>query len=177
MSLEHRMETPDIHKQALTSNVYTTDTIANPGSVVFSSSHPADNEAPDVFFHAAARDDRVKALRQLNQQFAKPNQPQEKKTMPASQSQRRIVQVFIVDPDSRVPLKDAVLFEGEQQLTDLTDEELFFEVPIKDLLDKHNEMRIATVDKKATNKIGKDIFLDPARIRDLRMTIVDVAIF
>ena len=43
---------------------------------------------------------------------------------------RRIVKVIIIDPDDRVPLEKCILFSGDEKLTDLTDQELFFEVPI-----------------------------------------------
>ena len=67
--------------------------------------------------------------------------------------------------------------EGDQKLTDLTDQELFFEVPIAEVLAKHNEVRKATVDKKQADKFGRDIYLEPARIRDLKMVVVNVAQF
>ncbi len=86
---------------------------------------------------------------------------------------RRIVQVYIVDPDTKLPLDNAVLFTGEQQLTDSTDEELFFELPIKELIDTHNELRAKTLDKKAK----KETYLEPVRIRDLTMTVVTIAEF
>ena len=89
----------------------------------------------------------------------------------------RIVKVFIADPSDDLPLKDRLLYRGEEQLTDLTDEELFFETNISELLRRHNETRKLTLDKKASNKAGKDIFLEEIRIRDLRMVVVAVATF
>ena len=41
---------------------------------------------------------------------------------------RRLVKVIIIDPNENVPLEDAVLYMGEEVLTDLTDQELFFEL-------------------------------------------------
>lgn len=90
---------------------------------------------------------------------------------------RRIVRVFIVDPDERVPLDKCVLFEGEQHLTDATDQELFFETPIAERLKAHNEERQATKDEAASERTGHPVFLKPARIRDLVMTVVTVAEF
>lgn len=89
----------------------------------------------------------------------------------------RIVKVFIADSNENLPLEKRVIYSGEEKLTDLTDQELFFEVPIADLLAKHNEVRAATVDKKQAEKFGRDIFLEPARIRDLKMVVVNVAAF
>jgi hypothetical protein len=94
-----------------------------------------------------------------------------------SVSNARIVKVFIADPNDNLPLAKRVLYKGEEMLTDLTDQELFYEVPIAEMLAKHNEYRKSVVDKKQAEKFGRDIFLEPARIRDLRMVVVDVAKF
>lgn len=90
---------------------------------------------------------------------------------------RRIVQVFIADTTEDIPLEFGLLYQGEPKFTDLTDEELFFEIGMKGLLDKHNIIREETLDKKATRKSGRDVFLEPARIRDLKMVVVDIAVF
>lgn len=89
----------------------------------------------------------------------------------------RIVKVFIADTDENIPLEKRVLYSGTEKLTDLTDQELFFEVPIANLLDAHNKMRATTIDKKQSDKFGRDIKLEPARIRDLKMVVVTVAQF
>lgn len=89
----------------------------------------------------------------------------------------RIVKVFIADTNENLPLDKRVLYSGDEKLTDLTDQELFFETDIKGLLDKHNELRATTRDRKQSEKFGRDVFLEPARIRDLKMTVVDVATF
>lgn len=87
---------------------------------------------------------------------------------------RRLVQVFIADPDKRVPLKDSLLYRGEQQLTDLTDQELFFELDIKKLLDTHNEKRVKIVDKDIKDRTE---YLEEVKIRDLKMVVTTVANF
>jgi hypothetical protein len=94
-----------------------------------------------------------------------------------AQITRRIVQVFIADPNENVPLEQSLLYRGEQKLTDATDQELFYEVPIIDILKAHNEKRVKFVDKEVSKKSGKDIFLEPAKIRDLKMIITNVAQF
>jgi hypothetical protein len=101
------------------------------------------------------------------------NQPKEKTAM----STARIVKVFIADSNENLPLEKRVLYSGDEKLTDLTDQELFFDVPIAELLAKHNEVRKSTVDKAQAEKFGRDIFLEPARIRDLKMVVVTVAQF
>lgn len=89
----------------------------------------------------------------------------------------RIVRVIIMDPNESIPLNDRVLFKGDEQLTDLTDQELFFEIDVAGALRSHNEKRARTLDKKASERSGKDVFLEPARIRDLKMVVVNVATF
>lgn len=87
---------------------------------------------------------------------------------------RRLVQVFIADPNENVPLESSLLYSGEQKLTDATDQELFFEIDIKGILDKHNEKRVKMVDKKVKERVEH---LEPAKIRDLKMVVVNVAGF
>jgi hypothetical protein len=54
---------------------------------------------------------------------------------------------------------------------------LFFEIPVQELLAKHNEYRLTLTDKKASAKAGKDVMLEALRIRDLKMVVVTVAEF
>jgi hypothetical protein len=98
-------------------------------------------------------------------------QPQPKETpMPP----RRLVQVFIADPDENVPLEQSMLYSGDQKLTDATDQELFFEIDMKSVLEKHNAERIKLVNKKVKERTE---YLEPAKIRDLKMVVVNVATF
>lgn len=99
-------------------------------------------------------------------------QPKEKQVPSA-----RIVKIFIADPNENLPLDKRILYSGDEKLTDLTDQELFFEVPIKELLDAHNAVRAATRDRKQTEKFGREVFLEPVRIRDLKMVVTTVAEF
>ena len=87
---------------------------------------------------------------------------------------RRLVQVFIADPNENVPLDQSLLYGGAQKLTDATDQELFFEIDINMILKAHNEKRIKIVDKKIKERIE---YLEPAKIRDLKMVVVNVAGF
>lgn len=88
---------------------------------------------------------------------------------------KRIVRVYLADTDDNLPLDRCLLYTGSEKLTDLTDQELYFEIPINDLLTKHNAYRATVVDKKATSKVGKEIFLEPVKIRDLKMLVVCIA--
>lgn len=87
---------------------------------------------------------------------------------------RRLVQVFIADGNENVPLEKALLYKGEPRFTDLTDQELFFEIDIKTILEEHNKYRATVVDKKFKDRIEH---LEPAKIRDLKMTVVLIAQF
>jgi hypothetical protein len=98
----------------------------------------------------------------------KQGKPKEQ-TMP-----RRLVQVFIADPDENLPLDQALLYSGEQKFTDATDQELFFEIDMKSVLTKHNENRVKIVNKKVKDRTE---YLEPAKIRDLKMVVVNVATF
>lgn len=100
-------------------------------------------------------------------------QPNTKETEMAA-TKRRIVKVYIVDPDESVPLAQSLLYEGDQKLTDLTDQELYFEIDMKSILDKHNAVRTTTRNKKVKER---EEMLEPARIRDLKMVVVTLAEF
>ena len=54
------------------------------------------------------------------------------------------------------------------------DQELFFEIDINSILKAHNEKRIKIVNKDIKDRTE---YLEPARIRDLTMTVVTVASF
>lgn len=99
-------------------------------------------------------------------------EPEQEQSMAAPT--RRIVQVFIADPDENVPLEKSLLYTGTQKLTDATDQELYFEIDIKTILEKHNAMRKELVNKKVKERIE---YLEPARVRDLRMSVITVASF
>lgn len=102
------------------------------------------------------------------------NQIIEKREAQPMTTPRRLVQVFVADPDENVPLDDCLLYKGDLQVTDLTDQELFFEIDIKSVLDAHNAKRTLLVDKSVKERVQH---LEPARIRDLKMTVVLVAQF
>ena len=95
----------------------------------------------------------------------------------ANTMSKRIVKTFIADPHPAVPLEKSLLHEGEAKLTDSTDQELFFEVPIQTILEKHNAYRVTLTDKKASDQAGREIKLEPVRVRELRMVIVTLAEF
>lgn len=91
---------------------------------------------------------------------------------------RRLVQVFISDPDEKVPLADCLLYSGQQKMTDLTDQELFFEIDMKSILDAHNAKRAKILDKTVKERgAGYPEYLEPTRVSKLKMVVVNVATF
>lgn len=92
-------------------------------------------------------------------------------------NQPRIVRIYIVDLDENLTLPDRLIFTSPETFTDATDTELFYDIDIKDLLAKHNEKRVKTLDKEATRDKGKDVFLEPVRVRDLYMTVSNIVVF
>ena len=88
---------------------------------------------------------------------------------------RRLVEVYIVDPDRDLPVDKCLVYQGERKITDATDSDLFFELDMKTLLESHNQTRAKTL---AYDKFtGKEIPLKPVKVSDLRMTVVNIASF
>lgn len=116
-------------------------------------------------------DDPFRRIKFLQQQQIAIQTNKEKDTMARK---LRIVQVFIADTDENIPLEKAILFKGEQKLTDSTDQELFFEIDIKTILDDFNKFRVTVINKKVKERTE---YLEPVKIRDLKMTVVNIAEF
>lgn len=90
---------------------------------------------------------------------------------------KRLVRVIIADTDENLPLESMILYKSDEMFTDLTDQELFFQIGIKELLEKHNALRTNTRDKKRSEKMNKEVNLELARIRDLKMVVISLAEF
>lgn len=86
----------------------------------------------------------------------------------------RYVQVLIADTDENLPLDRRVIYKGDQKITDLTDQELFFEIDIKTILDSHNSYRTSVINKKVKERTE---MLEPVKIRDLKMVVTTIAEF
>lgn len=148
------MEVPAISTTLLASNTYAGNDWQNPF-------------ANNAIFADAGHG--IRARFQPNQQLE--NLIKEK---PMPMPSRRLVKVLVIDPDENVPLESALLYRGEEKFTDLTDQELFFELDIQAILKAHNAKRV-TIRNKAVKE--REELLEPARVRDLRMTVVNVATF
>ena len=145
---------PTFVGSSYTSSAYNPLNLAVGNSVTFGNASPVGVWVDEDFA--------IKKLR------SKLNENEETVTM----SGRRVVQVIVADPNENVPLKDCLLYEGKVHLTDLTDQELYFELDIKNMLAKHNEKRVKFVDKKVKDRVE---YLEPAKVRDLKMIVVTVA--
>jgi len=89
-------------------------------------------------------------------------------------SGKRLVRVFVVDPDDRIDIEQSLLYDSKEILTDQDDQELFFEIEIKELITKHNEYRATVIDKDVKDRTEH---LEPVRIRELKMMVVTLADF
>lgn len=164
------MELPTINSSQYLNNAYTIGDFPQPmGNIQnYTTALPVSwNPATSIFDKKLL--DKIAA-----QSFAKPEfiMP-----TPMPTSARRIIRVYIADKDENIPLEKSILHTGKEELTDLTDQELYFGIPVKSLLDSHNEFRKTVRDKKASERASKDVMLEPIKIRDLVMTVVTIASF
>jgi hypothetical protein len=134
--------------------------------------------------HAVANPDFVAALQDRARAAPGPeelrrvlNNQQNKGNQIMTQNTTRLVRIYVADTDPNVPIGRRLLYTGSEQLTDSTDQELFYTVPIPQLLTDHNIFRSTLTDKAQSAKFGRDVILEPIRVRDLKMVIVDIAVF
>jgi hypothetical protein len=150
-------------------------TIGTKGSLTLGRTWPEDQH-PTTFNHNVwnnlSRDWSEADIRRIVRE-----ELEKEETMSSKNSNRRLAQVIVVDPDGRIPTEDSVLHFGDPAVTDMTDEELFFEIEIKALLKKHNDKRKKLVDREASKKRSDDVYLEPIRIKDLKMVVNTLATF
>lgn len=84
---------------------------------------------------------------------------------------RRIVEIFISDPDQSVPLEDVVLYHAERFTTELSDSELFMKIDITALVDEHNKKRVLWPDKRFRESV---VMLEEIKPRALKFTVINV---
>jgi len=90
----------------------------------------------------------------------------------------RIVKIYIADRHPDVPLEEAMLYKSpEEFVTDMDNQELFYTIPIMEVLEDHNAKRVTWLDKEATRMAGRDVMLEPIRTKDLDMVVTDHADF
>lgn len=96
----------------------------------------------------------------------------------AAKPTRRLIRLLVVDPHPSVPLDQCVLYQSDEKMTDLSDQDLFYEIAseLMPKLKAHNEKRV-TWNERAKADNEKAVKLEPARISDLTMTTVVIASF
>jgi hypothetical protein len=164
-------DTPQFATSNLASNTYTSDQLFHgqtgvyrgPVGANWSSAGDQTTFSQGVLGPVSVLSQDVKPIVQITEDAGMADKPK-----------RRLIQVIIIDPNENVPLDQCLIYRGEQKLTDATDQELFFELDIRDLLAKHNDKRVKMVDKKVKERIEH---LDPAKVRDLKMVVVTAAEF
>ena len=103
---------------------------------------------------------------------------QKEPVMAEPKRQLRVVRVFLVDPDERVPADHRMLFGTDEKTTDSTDQELFFALNLSERLATHNEYRATVVwEDKTSEGIRERKGLKPIRISDLVMHVTTIATF
>lgn len=88
----------------------------------------------------------------------------------------RVIQVFIADNDCNIEVAKRLLYKGEQLFTDLSDQDLFYDIEIKALITKHNEYR-ATVLNESKSTATEKVFLKPIKVSELSMVVAVLAEF
>lgn len=104
----------------------------------------------------------------------------EKEPMNAAvkQPKLRVVRVFLVDPDERVPVDQRMLHKSDEMITDATDDELFFKIPVQTLIDDHNKLRNSVEwEENGPAGVRRVVGLKPIQIRDLSMQVTVIAAF
>lgn len=169
MAVHHgELGSPTMAKAMLSNSSYTGTQAMGQANFISSSTRNSQADALNQFYLTEENQKQVEKVRRAIVRETPTKQE------PTAMPNRRIVQVYIADPSDDVPLADAILYTGEQKMTDLTDQELFFEIDIRALLEAHNTKRTQIINKKIKDRTE---YLEPAKVRDLKMVVVDVASF
>jgi len=87
---------------------------------------------------------------------------------------RRMVKVFVCDPDENVPVEKCLLHESEAMMTELSNEELYFDLDLKPLIKAHNAYRKTLLNKKIRSRKEH---LEKVRLGDLRYAVLSLVEF
>lgn len=91
---------------------------------------------------------------------------------------KRLVFVAVVDTHPDLDDEASVVYLDDTPIvTSGTDQEIWMGLNISALLQLHNEGRATVLDKEASRAAGRNIYLEPARIRDLCMAVIPLATF
>lgn len=95
-----------------------------------------------------------------------------------SNNMRRVVQVFVADPDERLKAVEAEVFRSDAFFTDLDDSQLIATLPIVEAIEAHNEKRGTIEDRAVSRQFEKTVYLeDDLEIDDFSITVVTLAEF
>jgi hypothetical protein len=89
---------------------------------------------------------------------------------------KRLVRIMVVDRCEDVPADESILFQ-EEMFTELTDEEIWLSIGLEDALEKYNAKRILLLDKAISREQGRDVVLEPLRLKDVAKVITTLASF
>ena len=149
----------------MVSNTYGDNTTVWTGNTTAVDEYPYSNQEMDRLMRVAERRVKVDNLpRTRIEEIAK------EVTKPMSE--RRLVRVIIADPDTNVPVEDALIHDSKEIFTDKTDDELYFDIPVAELLKTHNEKRVKIRNKDVKER---EEMLEPTRIRDITMVVLTLA--
>lgn len=164
------MDHNNLNLPNFTASSYTTSNIPA-GSALWSSDGAVERRLAQEAFKQYANINSASAFMQQPKEISVSTPVQIK-------SKLRVVRVFLVDTDERVPVDKRILHRSDEMTTDATDQELYFDIPVTELLKKHNAVR-ATVEweEKTSEGTRTRTGLKEARIRDLTMSVTTVAQF
>jgi len=89
-----------------------------------------------------------------------------------AKSRKRLVRVFIVDPNQSVPIERSVLYDGKEFWTDLDDQDLILQIDLPNLLKTHNVYRTTLPDLYAQRTAGATCNLEAATVMDIKTGIM-----
>ena len=91
---------------------------------------------------------------------------------------RRIVRLFVYDPDERVSDDEALIWNTEEPfVTSVSESDLWIEFggDLMEYLGHHNDKRGETLDQEESRIRGHDVFLPPITLADVVKKVVVIA--
>jgi hypothetical protein len=87
-------------------------------------------------------------------------------------SRHRIMEFYLIDLNESIPIEKSIIYHGERRVTDKTDEEIWIEIGVDEILKKYNEYRVTVVNKHLSENSGRDVYLEPIEFRDVIRRVV-----
>lgn len=130
-----------------------------------------------IFSKASGEKDEVKNEVEMKDKWLCLSYNPKEKEEKMSNRRKRLVEVFVVDPHLDVADEESVLYHQEAFVTSKSDNDLLFEINVKELLDAHNVKRVKMVDETKSEGRDKDVMLKKAKVSDLSMRVREVGTF